>query len=136
MQEELTQARTTRARAIAAAGGIGAALQSGALPRRIAHWGATASGRSGDGGTYNQAVEALRQAQKVVVRVGGREAGPELQEFLELADAVAITSPVASGAIPGCDNHWNRKHRYNTFAIQREARGLFCGRIEPSVGMA
>ena len=27
-------------------------------------------------------------------------------------------------------------NRVNTFAIQREARGLFCGRIEPSVGMA
>ena len=59
-------------------------------------------GAAADGGAYEQAAEALRQAQRVVVRIGGggRESGPELQEFLELADGVAITSPVASGAIP------------------------------------
>jgi 3D-(3,5/4)-trihydroxycyclohexane-1,2-dione acylhydrolase (decyclizing) len=55
-----------------------------------------------DIGNYEQAVSAILQAKKVVVRVGGgaKEAGKEIIELLELVDGVAITAPVASGAIP------------------------------------
>jgi 3D-(3,5/4)-trihydroxycyclohexane-1,2-dione acylhydrolase (decyclizing) len=51
---------------------------------------------------YARATEALARAQRVVVKVGGgaREAGAELIEFLELADAVAVLSPLVSGVIP------------------------------------
>ncbi len=51
---------------------------------------------------YAQAVDALLRAERVVVRVGGgaRGAGRELEEFLELADAVAVLSPIVSGVIP------------------------------------
>ena len=31
---------------------------------------------------------------------GGRNAGPEIEEFLDLVDGVAITSPLVSGVIP------------------------------------
>lgn len=53
-------------------------------------------------GDYAQAAELLMNAQRVVVKVGGgaREAGPELMEFIELADAVAVISPIVSGVIP------------------------------------
>jgi 3D-(3,5/4)-trihydroxycyclohexane-1,2-dione acylhydrolase (decyclizing) len=51
---------------------------------------------------YELAVDAVLSAQKVVVKVGGgaRQAGPELSEFLDLADGVAVTSPLVSGVIP------------------------------------
>ena len=51
---------------------------------------------------YAQAAEALLRADRVVVKAGGgaREAGAELVEFLELADAVAVLSPLVSGLIP------------------------------------
>ncbi len=50
----------------------------------------------------DDAVDAIRGAHRIVVRVGGgaRDAGAELAEFLELADAVAVTSPLVSGVIP------------------------------------
>ena len=53
-------------------------------------------------GDYGGAAERLLAAQRVVVKVGGgaRGAGPQLLEFLELADAVAVTSPLVSGVIP------------------------------------
>ena len=59
-------------------------------------------GAAADSGSYAQVVEALTRAQRVAVKVGGgaREAGPELLEFLELADGVAVTSPLVSGVIP------------------------------------
>lgn len=59
-------------------------------------------GPAADDGAYLRAAEALAQAQRVVVRVGGgaREAGPELLQFLELTDAVAVISPLVSGVIP------------------------------------
>ena len=55
-----------------------------------------------DGDAYEAAADALLAAERVVVRAGGgaRRAGPELAEFLELVDGVAVTSPVASGVIP------------------------------------
>lgn len=59
-------------------------------------------GPAADDGAYEAAVAAIARAERVVVRVGGgaREAGPELLDFLDLARAVAVTSPVASGVIP------------------------------------
>jgi len=65
-----------------------------ALPPRM--------GAAADGGAYARAAEALLRAKRVVVKVGGgaRGAGPELLEFLDLADGVAVTSPLVSGVIP------------------------------------
>ena len=59
-------------------------------------------GPAGDLAAIDEAVEAIRRAEKIVVKVGGgaRSTGPELLEFLELADAVAVTSPLVSGVIP------------------------------------
>lgn len=59
-------------------------------------------GRAVDDGRYEDAADLLLQAQHVVVKVGGgaRRAGSELQEFLDLVDGVAVTSPLVSGVIP------------------------------------
>ncbi len=69
------------------------ALPTGAPPRL---------GLAVDDGAYAEAAEALLAAERVVVKVGGgaRNAGPELDTFLELSDAVAVTSPLVSGVIP------------------------------------
>ena len=71
-------------------------LPQGAPPRMAA---------AADFGAYAQAAEAIVQAKRILVRLGGgaRQAGPEVLEFLELADAVAITAPVVLGVIP--DGH-------------------------------
>jgi len=59
-------------------------------------------GAAADDGAYEQAVDAILSAQRVVVKVGGgaRDAGAELLEFLEVADGVAVVSPIVSGVIP------------------------------------
>ena len=59
-------------------------------------------GAAADDGAYMRAAEALRQAQRIVVKVGGgaRGAGPELVEFLDLVDGVAVSSPLVPGLIP------------------------------------
>ena len=59
-------------------------------------------GAAADNGNYQQAVEEIRKAKKVVVRVGGGTggAGSLILELLEKADGVAITAPVAGGVIP------------------------------------
>jgi 3D-(3,5/4)-trihydroxycyclohexane-1,2-dione acylhydrolase (decyclizing) len=59
-------------------------------------------GAAPDENAYLSAIDAIRNAEKIVVKAGGgaRDAGPELAEFLELADAVAVTSPLVSGVIP------------------------------------
>lgn len=59
-------------------------------------------GAAADDGAYARAAEAILKAERVVVKVGGgaRSAGPELIDFLELADGVAVTSPLVSGVIP------------------------------------
>jgi 3D-(3,5/4)-trihydroxycyclohexane-1,2-dione acylhydrolase (decyclizing) len=59
-------------------------------------------GAAADDGAYAAAAAALLAAERVVVKVGGgaRAAGAELLELLELADAVAVTSPLVSGVIP------------------------------------
>jgi 3D-(3,5/4)-trihydroxycyclohexane-1,2-dione acylhydrolase (decyclizing) len=51
---------------------------------------------------YPQAAEWIRQAKRVVVKVGGggRKCGPELAELLELSDGVLVHTPIASGAVP------------------------------------
>ena len=68
-------------------------LPAGAPPRL---------GAAADDGAYDEAAQELVRAERVVVKVGGgaRAAGPELSEFLELADGVAVTSPLVSGVIP------------------------------------
>ena len=50
---------------------------------------------------YGKVAKAIFNAKRVVVKVGGgaREAGIELAEFLELANGVAVTSPLVSGVI-------------------------------------
>jgi 3D-(3,5/4)-trihydroxycyclohexane-1,2-dione acylhydrolase (decyclizing) len=54
---------------------------------------------------YTQAVNAIRDAERVVVRLGGGAvgAGEAIEELLGLADAAAVLSPVALGTIP--DGH-------------------------------
>lgn len=53
-------------------------------------------------GDYVMASNWLMGARKVVVRVGGgaKGAGNEIEELLELADGVAVVSPLSSGVIP------------------------------------
>lgn len=55
-----------------------------------------------DPALYSAAVDAIRSAHKIVVRVGGgsRGAGVEIAEFLERADAVAVLSPLVTGIMP------------------------------------
>ena len=59
-------------------------------------------GAAADEGRYAEAAAAIAAAERVVVKVGGgaRGAGAELAELLELADAVAVTSPLVSGVLP------------------------------------
>ncbi len=60
------------------------------------------AGPAADDGGYEKAVEAIYRAQRAVVKIGGgaRAASAEILEFVDLADAVAITSPVLPGIIP------------------------------------
>ncbi len=53
-------------------------------------------------GAYANAVKLLRDAERVVVKVGGgaRCAGAELAELLELVDGVVVTTPLVSGIVP------------------------------------
>ena len=59
-------------------------------------------GAAADHGAYAQAVTAIRNAHKILVRVGGGAVGAayEIQQLLDLIDAVAIQSPVALGTVP------------------------------------
>jgi len=59
-------------------------------------------GPAGDDGGYEDAAQAIQAASRVVVKIGGggRDAGDELVQLLELADGVAVTSPLVSGVIP------------------------------------
>ncbi len=59
-------------------------------------------GAAADNGAYRQAADALQKSERVVVKVGGGaiNAGPELLKFLELTDAVAVTSPLVPGLVP------------------------------------
>ena len=51
---------------------------------------------------YAAAADWLLSAKKVALRVGGggRNAGPEIAELLDLVDGVAVISPLASGVLP------------------------------------
>ena len=66
-------------------------LPAGALPKSAA---ATAD--------YAEVAKEIFKCERLVVKVGGgaRDAGAELAEFLELADGIAVTSPLVSGTIP------------------------------------
>lgn len=59
-------------------------------------------GASNDKSAYEQAILALRDSKRLVIRAGGgaREAGLELIEFAELCDGVVVTSPLVSGVLP------------------------------------
>ena len=59
-------------------------------------------GPAADDGSYEKAVTAIQKSKKIVIKVGGGagNAGPELLEFLDLAQAVAVTSPLVPGLIP------------------------------------
>jgi 3D-(3,5/4)-trihydroxycyclohexane-1,2-dione acylhydrolase (decyclizing) len=59
-------------------------------------------GAASDFGAYDQAAEAILKASRILVRLGGgaRSAGPEVIEFLDLIDGVAITAPVVLGVFP------------------------------------
>lgn len=59
-------------------------------------------GAARDDGLYEEAARDLLEASQVVVKVGGggRKIGEPLMEFLELVDGVAVTTPIASGAVP------------------------------------
>lgn len=61
-----------------------------------------ALGAAADDGGYERAARALLEAKRVVVKVGGggRHCGDALRDFLTLADAVAVTSPLVSGVLP------------------------------------
>ena len=59
-------------------------------------------GAAADDGNYQKAAAAITNSRKVMVKIGGgsRDAGLELEEFLEVAGAVGVTSPLVSGVIP------------------------------------
>ena len=56
----------------------------------------------------DEAARVLHQAQRVVVKVGfgARGAGTEIARLLELADGVAVATPIATGIVP----YSNRRH--------------------------
>ena len=53
-------------------------------------------------GDYPLAADWIREAKRVVVKVGGggRSAGPELVNLLELSGGVLVHTPIATGCIP------------------------------------
>jgi 3D-(3,5/4)-trihydroxycyclohexane-1,2-dione acylhydrolase (decyclizing) len=53
-------------------------------------------------GDYERAADWIRQAQRVMVKVGGgaRKSGSELASLLDLTGAVLVHTPIASGCIP------------------------------------
>jgi len=61
-----------------------------------------ACGAAQDEAAYRTAAEALAQASRIVVKVGGggRHAGSALEEFLDAAGAVLVSNPTAAGVIP------------------------------------
>ncbi len=53
-------------------------------------------------GDYAQAAQWIREAERIVVKVGGggRNAGPELVRLLEYSGGVLVHTPIATGCIP------------------------------------
>ena len=60
------------------------------------------SGPAGDDRAYEQAVQHILRAKKILVKIGGggRGAGSQLLEFLSITNGVAVTSPLVPGVIP------------------------------------
>jgi len=79
-----------------------------------------AVGAAADGGAYERVVDELLAAARVVVKVGGGavQAGPELCEFLERVDGVAVLSPRAMGVIP---------YRHPRNMLVGGSKGTLCG---------
>lgn len=77
-------------------------------------------GEAHDGGRYREAAEALLNANRVVVKAGGgaREAGPELLEFLRLADGVLVHTPLIPGLVP---------YRHPRNMLVGGSKGTICG---------
>ena len=59
-------------------------------------------GSAADNGTYARAADQILSSERIVVKVGGgaRGAGAELLTFLDLANAVAVVSPLVTGILP------------------------------------
>ena len=59
-------------------------------------------GKAADTGNYQNAVDLILAAKRIVVRLGGgaKGAGPEISELLDRINGMAIVSPIASGVIP------------------------------------
>jgi len=59
-------------------------------------------GPAADDGAYARAAQAIRAAERVVVKVGGgaRNAGDQLEALLQLSDGVAVLSPLITGVLP------------------------------------
>jgi 3D-(3,5/4)-trihydroxycyclohexane-1,2-dione acylhydrolase (decyclizing) len=53
-------------------------------------------------GDYDQAADWIKNAARIILKVGGggRQAGPELIEFLQSSGAVLVHTPIATGCIP------------------------------------
>ncbi len=66
------------------------------------------------------AVEAMLQAERLVVKVGAgaRHAGLELEEFLELIDGVAVLGPQTTGVLP---------HHHPRNMLVGGSKGTICG---------
>jgi 3D-(3,5/4)-trihydroxycyclohexane-1,2-dione acylhydrolase (decyclizing) len=77
-------------------------------------------GEAADEDAYERAADALLKAKRVVVRVGGgaRTCGPELREFLDLADGVAVLSPLVTGVI---------EHEHPRNMLVGGSKGSICG---------
>jgi 3D-(3,5/4)-trihydroxycyclohexane-1,2-dione acylhydrolase (decyclizing) len=62
---------------------------------------AAEDGVHGGSSVYDKAADVILSSERVVVKVGGgaRLAGNEIARFLDLCDAVAVTSPLVSGVI-------------------------------------
>lgn len=77
-------------------------------------------GEAVDNGVYAEAAEALLNAKRVVVKVGGgaRNAGPELKALLDRVDGVAVLSPLVTGVIP---------YRHPRNMMVGGSKGSICG---------
>jgi len=86
-------------------------LPSGGVPRL---------GAAGDEEAYQFAAQRLFAAKKVVVKVGGggRKIGKPLEEFLDLVDGVAVSTPISSGAVPASNSR---------FMFVGGSKGSICG---------
>ncbi len=89
-------------------------------PRELPHTPPPPAGAASGDDLYEQAVEALQQAERVVVKVGAGAAGcgPQLGRFLETVDGVAVLSPRLTGALP---------HDYERNMLVGGSKGSICG---------